>query len=125
MYRESVAYVLLHVCVVAWFQSGLASRIMPLFGRCVVEKLQPATLSKGGIYIPSSATQQSGCQMAKVVAVSPPKQSGNNSVCEDWAKLQVGQTVMVPEFGGMKIQMEDEEVFVFRGEDILAIVKDQ
>ena len=108
-----------------WLQSGLATRLMPLFGRCVVQKLQPATVTKGGIYIPSSASQQSGCQMAKVVAVAPPKASGNNVVSEDWSKLQVGQTVMVPEFGGMKVQLDEEELFVFRGEDILAVVKEQ
>lgn len=98
---------------------------MPLFGRCVVQKVQPATVTKGGIYIPSSASQQSGCHMAKVVAVSPPRPAGNATVNEDWSKLQVGQTVMVPEFGGMKVQMEEDELFVFRGEDILAVVKDQ
>ena len=63
--------------------------------------------------------------MAKIVAVSPPKQTVNMPVSEDWSKLQVGQTVMVPEFGGMKVQLEEEELFVFRGEDILAVVKDQ
>lgn len=106
-------------------QSGAAARLLPLFGRCVVQKVQPAKVTKGGIYIPSSASQQSGCQMAKVLAVSPPKQTANGAVSEDWSKLQVGQTVMVPEFGGMKVQLEEEELFVFRGEDILAIVKDQ
>ncbi|CDJ52252.1 chaperonin CPN10, mitochondrial, putative [Eimeria brunetti] len=105
--------------------SGAAARLMPLFGRCVVQKVQPAAMSKGGIYIPSSASQQTGCQMAKVVAVAPPKPSGNVVVSEDWSKLQVGQTVMVPEFGGIKVQLEDEELFVFRGEDILAVVKDK
>ncbi|CDJ64849.1 chaperonin CPN10, mitochondrial, putative [Eimeria necatrix] len=105
--------------------SGLAARLMPLFGRCVVQKVQPATVSKGGIYIPASASPKSGCHMAKVVAVSPPKGTGNAAVSEDWAKLQVGQTVMVPEFGGMKVEVDDEELFVFRGEDILAVVKDE
>lgn len=106
-------------------QSGVAARLMPLFGRCVVQKVQPAKVTKGGIYLPSTASQQSGCQMAKVLAVSPPKQTGNGAVSEDWSKLQVGQTVMVPEFGGMKVQLEEEEVFLFRGEDILAIVKEE
>lgn len=107
------------------FQSGVASRLMPLFGRCVVQKVQPSAVSKGGIYIPSSASQQTGCHIAKVVAVAPPKPSANAAVSEDWSKLQVGQTVMVPEYGGMKLQLEEEELFVFRGEDILAVVKDQ
>ncbi|CDI83256.1 chaperonin CPN10, mitochondrial, putative [Eimeria acervulina] len=105
--------------------SGVAARLMPIFGRCVVQKVQPAAMSKGGIYIPSSVSQQTGCHMAKVVAVAPPKPSGNVAVSEDWSKLQVGQTVMVPEFGGIKVQLEEEELFVFRGEDILAVVKEQ
>lgn len=120
------AFLGLCLCVCASsFQSGVASRLMPLFGRCVVQKVQPSAVSKGGIYIPSSASQQTGCHIAKVVAVAPPKPSANAAVSEDWSKLQVGQTVMVPEYGGMKLQLEEEELFVFRGEDILAVVKDQ
>lgn len=119
----STRYLIFAELLCGCLQSGLAARLVPLFGRCVVQKIQPAKVSKGGIYIPSSASQQSGCQMAKVLAVSTPKSTASGSASsEDWSKLKVGQTVMVPEFGGMKVVMGEEELLVFRGEDIIAVV---
>ncbi len=58
---------------------------------------------------------------ATVVAVGPGR------VLKDGSKLhpscQPGDTVVVPEFGGMSIKFDEAEYHVFRDEDVVGIIK--
>ena len=37
--------------------------------------------------------------------------------------LQEGDRVLLPEFGGQKVKVEKDELFFFREEDIIAVLK--
>jgi len=37
--------------------------------------------------------------------------------------VQVGETVLLPEYGGTKVELEDKEFFLYREHDILAKLK--
>ena len=39
-------------------------------------------------------------------------------------QVNVGDKVMLPEYGGSKVEIDDGEYFLYRDADILGIVKD-
>eukprot|EP00088_Acartia_fossae_P004737 TRINITY_DN12041_c0_g1_i1.p3 TRINITY_DN12041_c0_g1~~TRINITY_DN12041_c0_g1_i1.p3 ORF type:complete len:105 (-),score=42.78 TRINITY_DN12041_c0_g1_i1:656-970(-) len=94
----------------------IAKRIVPLFDRVLVQRLAAETKSKGGILIPEKA-QTKGLE-ATVMAVGPGvrTEAGNHLPMA----VQVGDKVLLPEFGGAKIEMEGTEFQIFREADIVA-----
>eukprot|EP00090_Calanus_glacialis_P010324 TRINITY_DN1870_c0_g1_i1.p1 TRINITY_DN1870_c0_g1~~TRINITY_DN1870_c0_g1_i1.p1 ORF type:complete len:105 (-),score=30.63 TRINITY_DN1870_c0_g1_i1:99-413(-) len=97
--------------------SAVAKQILPLFDRIVVQRAAAETKSRGGILIPEKA-QNKGLE-ATVVAVGPGLRDGSGSfipLC-----VAVGDKVLLPEYGGSKLEMEgEEELTIFREHDIVA-----
>jgi len=97
--------------------ASVAKRIMPLFDRVLVQRLAPETRTKGGILIPEKA-QAKGLE-ATVVAVGPGfrnLESGHHIPME----VRVGDKVLLPEFGGNKLEMDGNEFHMYREADIVA-----
>merc|ERR1712106_388002 len=78
--------------------AGALKRFMPLFDRVLVQKAEAITKTKGGLIIPEKAVAK--VNTAKVLAV--------------------GDEVMVPDFGGQKIELEGNDYFLYRDTDFLA-----
>lgn len=57
---------------------------------------------------------------ATVVAVGPGKYSTAGTVVP--MAVQVGDTVLLPEYGGSQLTLDKEDYFVFRDEDIIGIM---
>lgn len=53
-----------------------------------------------------------------MVAVGPGSRSRNGEIVP--VAVAVGDRVLLPEYGGQAVKIEEEEVFLYRGEDILA-----
>ncbi|XDV30323.1 hypothetical protein PO909_033266 [Leuciscus waleckii] len=90
-------------------------KFLPMFDRVLVERLAAETVSRGGIMIPEKS--QAKVQQATVVAVGPGftnKDGKVTPVC-----VNVGDKVLLPEYGGTKIVLEDKDYFLFRDGDIL------
>jgi len=98
--------------------AAIAKKFMPLFDRVLVQRLAAETKSKGGILIPEKAQAQ-GLE-ATVMAVGP----GMRTEAGDHMPMavQVGDRVLLPEFGGAKLDMEGNEFHLFREADIVAIL---
>jgi len=94
----------------------VAKRIMPLFDRVLVQRIAAETKSKGGILIPEKA-QSKGLE-ATVVAVGPGAR--NEAGTHIPMAVSVGDRVLLPEFGGAKVEMEGVELQLFREMDIVA-----
>jgi chaperonin GroES len=101
--------------------SSLARRFVPIADRVLVQRVKQELKTSGGVLLPETAQPQNQL-FAKVVAV------GSGRVLKDGTKVDChvteGQTVIVSEFGGMKMKLDDEEFMVFRDEDIIAVVRD-
>eukprot|EP00030_Apusomonadida_sp_AF-17_P002010 a2261_514.p3 GENE.a2261_514~~a2261_514.p3 ORF type:complete len:105 (-),score=57.61 a2261_514:44-325(-) len=93
----------------------MAARIVPLFNRVLVQRAKVEAKSVGGILLPEKSVNRNN--EGTVLAVGPGKDSKPCAVA-------VGQKVLLPEFGGSKIKVGEEEMFLFHDDDILAIVKD-
>lgn len=88
-----------------------------MLDRVLIQRAEALTQSKGGIVIPESA--QTKISQGTVVAVGPGGRNRNGDLIP--IGLNVGDKVLLPEFGGTKVKLDDEkEYHLFRESDILA-----
>ena len=71
---------------------------------------------KNGIYIPETARELP--QEATVVAVGP-------DVEEAKVKLEEGDRVLMPKYGGSGVKIDEEHFEILSYDDILAVVRDE
>jgi len=95
-------------------------KLVPLFDRVLVEKAEPLTKTKGGLYIPEKA--QGKVVTGTVVATGPGGRNERGDIVP--VSVTVGDSVLLPEYGGTKVELEDKEYFLYREHDILAKIKE-
>merc|ERR1712045_427771 len=96
--------------------SAVAKRVIPLFDRVLIQRAAAETKTKGGLYIPEKA--QAKVNEGLVVAVGPGGRSESGATIP--MSVAVGDKVLLPEFGGAKLEMEGEEFQLFRESDLVA-----
>merc|ERR1711971_579265 len=96
--------------------SGSLKRFLPMFDRILVQRADAITKTKGGIIIPEKA--QGKVLEATVVAAGPGARNEKGDTVP--MSIQVGDKVMLPEFGGSKIEIEAKEYTLLRESDIMA-----
>jgi chaperonin GroES len=89
-------------------------RIVPLLNRIVVRKIEPQTKTTSGIIINKPDTQSYG-----VILEAGPGHYDNLGKLIP-VTVKVGDTVMIPEFGGQKVKLGEQELYIFRDTDIVA-----
>lgn len=94
---------------------NIGKRLIPLLDRVLVQRFIPETKTKGGILLPEKA--QSKVQSATVVAVGPGARTEKGDLVP--VTVKAGDKVLLPEYGGTKIEIEDKEFYLFRDGDIL------
>ncbi|XP_073947464.1 10 kDa heat shock protein, mitochondrial [Choristoneura fumiferana] len=98
--------------------AAAAKRLIPLLDRVLIKRAEAVTKTAGGIVIPEKA--QSKVLQGEVVAVGPGSRKDNG----DFVPLlvKVGDRVLLPEYGGTKVTLDNEEkeYHLFRESDILA-----
>ncbi|KPP75441.1 hypothetical protein Z043_105310 [Scleropages formosus] len=90
-------------------------RFLPMFDRVLVERLAAETVTKGGIMLPEKS--QAKVLQATVVAIGPG--AADKSGRLQPVSVKVGEKVLLPEYGGTKVTLDDKEYFLFRDGDIL------
>ena len=90
-------------------------KLIPLFDRVLVQRAAAETKTKGGVLIPEKA--QGKVLEATVVAVGPGSRTESGNVVP--VSVAVGDKVLLPEYGGTKLNINDQEMFLFRDSDIL------
>lgn len=89
--------------------------------RILIKKADPVTQTKSGVLIPENKRPR--VSKGKVVAVGTGTvtDKGNSIPC----CLKVGDTVILPDYGGTKITYSDkQEFYLYRENDILAKVNE-
>ena len=95
-------------------------KVRPLDDRLVVEPLEAAEKTSGGILLPDTAKQKP--QRGRIVAAGPGKLRDNG----ERAKLavSVGDEVLYGKYSGSEVEVEGREFKILRESDVLAkIVK--
>lgn len=95
-------------------------RLVPLFDRVLIQKSEAITKTKGGIVLPEKA--QAKVLQGTVVAIGPGAR--NNKGEHVPLSVKIGDVVLLPEYGGTKVELEaNKEFHLFRESDILAKVE--
>jgi len=81
----------------------------------LVKRTLPATKTAGGIFLPESASKKE--VDAEVVAVGPGGRDANGNIIP--MTVDVGDKVLLPEYGGQNVKLGEEEYQLFRNQDIL------
>eukprot|EP00743_Colponemidia_sp_Colp-15_P002167 GILK01002352.1.p1 GENE.GILK01002352.1~~GILK01002352.1.p1 ORF type:complete len:101 (+),score=16.76 GILK01002352.1:54-356(+) len=95
-------------------------RLVPLFDRILLERVQAPTKTVGGVLLPETA--QTKLNQAKVIAVGPGARNRDGNVVP--VSVAVGDVVLLPEYGGMNVKLGDKEYVLHRDDEIIGLLKD-
>merc|ERR1711893_201531 len=95
--------------------AGALKRFIPMFDRVLVERFAAETKTKGGVLLPDKAQEK--VLKATVVATGQGARTDSGQVVPP--SVKAGDVVLLPEYGGTKVLLEDKEYFLFRDGDIL------
>ncbi|MCD6472736.1 co-chaperone GroES [Candidatus Aerophobetes bacterium] len=85
--------------------------IKPLGERVVVKPEKEEEKTKGGIYLPDTASKEKP-QKGEVIAVGP-----------DFKGVKKGDKVIFAKYGGTEIKMDEEDYLILSTDDVLAVIK--
>jgi chaperonin GroES len=92
--------------------------VKPLADRVIVEALEAAEKTAGGLYIPDNAKEKP--QKGRIVAAGPGKLSDAGSLMK--MEVKAGDTVLYGKYSGTEVQIEGKEYLIMRESDILAVI---
>eukprot|EP00775_Hariotina_reticulata_P011327 gene11327-11477_t len=96
----------------------MARRLIPLLDRVLIEKVIAPTKSAGGVLLPESAVPK--VNEGVVVAVGPGRRNKDGDLIP--VSVKEGDKVLLPEYGGSLVKLDNTEVFLYRDEDLLGIL---
>lgn len=92
--------------------------IKPLSDRVLVEPLEAAEKTAGGLYIPDNAKEKP--QKGKIIAAGPGKASDTGELIK--MEVKEGDTVLYGKYSGTEVTVDNKELMIMRESDILAII---
>lgn len=104
------------MCFINKFQAaGALKNFTPFFDRVVIERFAPEIKTKGGIIIPEKS--QGKVLEGTVVAVGSGYRTEQGNVIPP--QIKVGDRVLLPEYGGSKVVVDEKEFHIFRESDVI------
>ena len=95
-------------------------QLVPLLDRVLVQKIKPETKTASGIYLPESSVKD--INQATVLAVGPGALDKNGNKIP--MSVKPGDKVLIPQYGGSPVKVNDEEYALFRDSEILAKISE-
>ncbi|CAJ0568192.1 unnamed protein product, partial [Mesorhabditis spiculigera] len=95
--------------------TGALKGFAPLFDRVLVERVAAEVKTKGGIMLPENSKAK--ILEATVVAAGPGARKENGDTIP--MNVKVGDRVLLPEYGGSKVIIDDKEFTILREGDLL------
>ena len=100
---------------------SLASKTLrPLFDRVLIQRLLAPTKTSGGVILPDKKSQLN----EGVVMEVGPGLRGKDGVLVP-VPVKKGDKVLLPDYGGTAVKIGEQDLFLIRSEDILAIVEEK
>jgi chaperonin GroES len=99
---------------------ALARSLAPLGDRILVRRAPKEVQTSTGIFLPADKTKDPN--EGEVVAVGPGEKDVTGTL--HTVSLVPGDKVLLPEYGGTKVKIDDEELHLFRESDILGKFED-
>jgi chaperonin GroES len=92
-------------------------KIKPLGDRVLVEPIEEKEQTVGGIIIPDAAKEKP--MQGKVIAVGKKTDKDGKEIAFD---VKVGDTVLLPKYGGTEVKLGDQKLQLVREEDLLGVL---
>ncbi|CAH9111722.1 unnamed protein product [Cuscuta epithymum] len=92
-------------------------RLVPTLNRVLVEKINAPAKTSGGILLPEKSSK---LNTGKIVAVGPGLRDDSGKHVP--VAVKEGDTVLLPDYGGTQVKLDDKEFHLFRDEDILGVL---
>ena len=92
--------------------------IKPIGDRVLVQHIEEKEQVRGGIIIPDSAKEKP--QEAKVIALGTGKKDEDGKVTP--FEVKVGDRVLIAQYGGNEVKIDDVKYKLVREDDILGII---
>ena len=93
-------------------------KIRPLGDRVLVEPIEEKEQTIGGIIIPDAAKEKP--MQGKVVAVGKKLDKDGKEIAFD---VKVGDTVLLPKYGGTEVKLDGKKLQLVREEDLLGVLE--
>jgi chaperonin GroES len=96
-------------------------RIRPLGDRVVIKPADREEKTKGGIYLPDTASKERPME-GTVLAVGEGRRDDNGKLVE--MNVKAGDKVLFAKYSGTEFKVDDIEYLVLAEKDILGIIQD-
>lgn len=96
------------------------SSIRPTLNRVLIQRIQAENKTVSGIFLPEKSLEK--LSEGKVIAVGPGEVDKNGKLIQ--MNVKVGDKVILPTYGGNSIKVGEEEYFIYRDNELLAIISD-
>ncbi len=96
-------------------------KIKPLMDNILIEPVEQAEQTEGGIILPKTVDKDRP-EQGKVVAVGPGKKNDSGETVP--VELKEGQKVLFTKYGPTEIKVDDKEYLIAKQEDILAVIEE-
>ena len=93
--------------------------LAPSADRLVLEPVEPAKTSAGGIILPDTAQEKT--QEGVVIAVGPGRKTDKGEVIK--IDFKVGDKVIYSKYSGSEIKIDGKEYLIISEKDVLATVR--
>ena len=99
------------------------NKLRPVNGNVILRPIEEEELMAGNIIIPDMGKEKP--EMGEVLAVGPGRQSElDPSKIISVRSCKVGDVVLVPKIGTLRIDFEGDEYYVAQDREILAVIKE-
>ncbi|NLW51151.1 MAG: co-chaperone GroES [Candidatus Brocadiaceae bacterium] len=95
------------------------AKIKPLDDRVVLEILEQAEKTRGGIFLPDTAKEKP--QQGRIVAAGPGKVLENGQ--RGAMTVKKGDVVIFAKYSGTEVEVDGKELLILRESDLLAVVE--
>jgi chaperonin GroES len=96
-------------------------KIKPLADNILIEPIEQAEQTKGGIFLPKTADKERP-EQGKVVAVGPGKKDSEGKIIP--IDVKPGDKVLFTKYGPNEIKVDEKEYLIAKQEDVLAVVEE-
>jgi chaperonin GroES len=93
-------------------------KIKPVGDRILVQHIVEKEQVRGGVIIPDSAKEKP--QEARVIALGTGTKTKDGAVTD--FEVKVGDTVLIAQFAGSEVKLENEKYTLVREDDILGVI---
>lgn len=93
--------------------------VTPLFDRVLIKRSDELTKTRGGLFLPESASEKP--MQGVVLAVGQGRVSDDGKVTA--LTVKVGDTVVFNKYSGTEIKVDGEDRLIMKEEDILGILE--